>query len=246
MKIAALLTGKGSNTLRDKNILPIRGVPLLCYPAFAARQSSKIDRFFVSSDSERILELSGRMGYTKIPRPGALSLPESRHVDVIEHALHQMLLVHDYSPDILVVLLANNISIRTEWITESIAMIESDPSLSAVVPVYEDMDHHPYRAKRISTEGVVRSFIDLSSRNVSTNRQDLPPCYFLCHNFWTLNLSLSLKAPPGDQPWSFMGQRVAPIVVDESIDVHIERDLLLCEQWIERNSITPPKIDDSA
>ena len=29
MKIAALLTGRGNNTLKDKNVLPVLGKPLL-------------------------------------------------------------------------------------------------------------------------------------------------------------------------------------------------------------------------
>ena len=37
MTIVALLTGRGNNTLRDKNVLPVLGKPLLYYPAMAAR-----------------------------------------------------------------------------------------------------------------------------------------------------------------------------------------------------------------
>jgi CMP-N,N'-diacetyllegionaminic acid synthase len=38
MQIAALLTGRGNNTLKDKNILPVFGKPLLYYPCQAARK----------------------------------------------------------------------------------------------------------------------------------------------------------------------------------------------------------------
>ena len=37
MKVVALLTGRGNNTLKNKNILPVLGKPLLYYPAVAAR-----------------------------------------------------------------------------------------------------------------------------------------------------------------------------------------------------------------
>jgi len=238
MRIAALLTGKGSNTLRDKNVLPVRGHPLLYYPAMAARRCARIDAFYASSDSSTILDTAGALGYRPIVRPPELCQAESRHVDAITHALDEMQRLDSYTPDVLVVLLANNISIKTEWIDESLQRLATDPTLSAVVPVYEDQDHHPFRAKRIEAgDGTVRSFLDLGGKAISTNRQDLPDCYYLCHNFWALNLHQSVRHGVGDPPWSFMGPRVAPLIVEESIDVHLQRDLLLCEDWLERHKI---------
>ena len=40
MKIVALLTGRGNNTLKDKNVLPVLGRPLCQYPAMAAKECS--------------------------------------------------------------------------------------------------------------------------------------------------------------------------------------------------------------
>lgn len=56
MKIAALLTGRGNNTLKDKNVLPVLGKPLLYYPAMAAKTCNLITDFYVSSDDEKILK----------------------------------------------------------------------------------------------------------------------------------------------------------------------------------------------
>jgi hypothetical protein len=237
MKVAALLTGKGQNTLPDKNVLPVRGRPLLHYPAMAARRSHRIGAFYASSDSGLILDTAAALGYERIVRPAELCRPDSRHVDAITHALDEMARRSGYEPDVLVVLLANNITIKTEWIDESIERIAADASLSAVVPVYQDQDHHPFRAKRLAPDGMLRTFQDGTAADVSTNRQELPGCYFLCHNFWTLNLHRSVRNGRGDPPWAFMGPRVAPLVVDESIDVHLQRDLLLCEDWLKRQGI---------
>ena len=52
-KIVALLTGRGNNTLKDKNVLPVLGKPLLYYPAMAAKTCSLITDFYVSSDDEK-------------------------------------------------------------------------------------------------------------------------------------------------------------------------------------------------
>lgn len=236
MQITALLTGKGSNTLRDKNILPVLGKPLMYYPAMAARRASAITEFYVSSDSPAILGTAESLGYTRIVRPPNLCRPESRHVDAITHALDEIAALGAPAPDILIVLLANNISIKTEWIETAINHLIEDPTLSAVTPAYDDQDHHPYRAKSVGADGTIQSFLPLAG-DVSTNRQDLPPCYYLCHNFWALNLHNSVRNGTGHPPWSFMGPRVKPLIVEESVDVHLQRDLLLCEDWLLRHGI---------
>ena len=57
--------------------------------------------------------------------------------------------------------------------------------------------------------------------------------YILCHNFWTLNLVNSLYAKEeGQQPWTFMGNNIKPIIVKESFDVHDEDDIKRTERWL--------------
>ena len=38
--VVALLTGRGNNTLKDKNIIPVKGKPLLSYPCEQAIKSN--------------------------------------------------------------------------------------------------------------------------------------------------------------------------------------------------------------
>lgn len=237
MRIAALLTGRGNNTLKDKNILPVLGHPLLYYPAMAAKRCNLITDFYVSSDDEKILNAAANCGYKKIVRPQELALPTAQHVDAIIHALSVME-AENVKPDILVVLLANSGIVKTEWIEESIKNLLDNPSLSASVPVIEEMDNHPFRAKRLREDGCLDTWFDFSGKNISTNRQDLPKNYVLCHNFWTLNLKNSIFSQnEGQQPWSFMGANIKPIVVKESFDVHDEEDLKRTERWIKEENI---------
>lgn len=234
LKIAALLTGRGNNTLPDKNLLPVLGKPLLYYPAYAAKKSVFIDRFFVSSDDHNILNVSGDLGFENILRPEELSKPNSQHVDVIDHSIKYME-EKGYIPDILIVLLANNGFVNTSWIDECIQRIIQDSSISAVVPVYNDQEHHPYRAKKIDAEGFLVPFVDLSNLQVSTNRQDLIPSYQLSHNFWVLNVSISVMQNNGWAPWTFMGNKVLPFEIHESFDVHTLEDLERTERWLKLN-----------
>lgn len=232
MKIAALLTGRGNNTLKDKNVLPVLGKPLLYYPAMAAKTCNLITDFYVSSDDEKILKAASDCGYKKIVRPVELAAPTSQHVDAIRHALGVMK-QDGVEPDILVVLLANSGIVKTEWIEESITQLLKDEALSASVPVLLEMDNHPYRSKRLREDGCLDTWFDFRGKNISTNCQDLPMNFVLCHNFWTLNLKNSLySSTEGQQPWTFMGSNIKPIVVEESFDVHDEDDIRRTEKWL--------------
>lgn len=232
MKIVALLTGRGNNTLKDKNVLPVLGKPLLYYPAMAAKTCSLITDFYVSSDDEKILSAAADCGYKKIVRPVELAAPTSQHVDAIKHAL-EVMKQDGVEPDILVVLLANSGIVKTEWIEESITNLLKDEMLSASVPVLLEMDNHPYRSKRLREDGCLDTWFDFRGKNISTNRQDLPMNFVLCHNFWTLNLKNSLYSlTEGQQPWTFMGNNIKPIIVKESFDVHDEEDIIRTEKWL--------------
>ena len=232
MKVVALLTGRGNNTLKDKNILPVLGHPLLYYPAMAAKTCPLITDFYCSSDCDKILAAAEACGYKRIKRPDELALPTAQHVDAITHALGVMR-KEGVVPDVLVVLLANSGIVKREWVQQSIQAIIDNPSLSAVCPVEKDQDHHPFRAKRLRADGCLEPFFDFINQNISTNRQDLCTCYYFCHNFWTLNLKNSIYSnKSGQPPWSFMGDNILPIEVEDCFDVHDMEDIARTEKWL--------------
>ncbi len=112
--------------------------------------------------------------------------------------------------------------------------MKKDMEISAVVPVYQDNDHHPLRAKRIDSNGNIQTYEKIEGK-VSTNRQDLEPCYFISHNIWVLNVNKLLNDKDGQEPWSFMGNNIKPYIIDESLDIHQKTDLYLAKEWIINN-----------
>ena len=237
MKVVALLTGRGGNTLADKNVLPVLGKPLLAYPAAAAKSSGVVDDFYVSSDCKKILDAASLEGYKKIIRPKEFATSTAKHIDVIKHALSYLQEEQVY-PDILIVLMANSGTIKADWIVQAVNMLKEDQTLSSVVPVFNDQDHHPYRAKRLDADGKLQPFFDFKGMEVSTNRQELEPCFFLCHNFWVMNLKNSFYCEGGQKPWMFLGENVKPIIVDESFDVHNMQDIKRTEDWLIKNGLS--------
>lgn len=233
--VTALLTGRGNNTLKDKNILDILGHPVLHYPAASAKKATTIDKYFCSSDDHKILDIASKEGYMPIIRPDYLGSPTAQHIDVIKHAVDEMNSM-DALPEILVVLLANNVTVKSDWLDECVNIMKNDMTVTAVVPVYEDNDHHPLRAKVVDNNDRLQMYEKNVTGNISTNRQDLSKCYFLAHNFWVLNVENLIKnADDGQQPWRFMGNNIAYFEIEESIDIHTEIDLYIAEKWIEKN-----------
>lgn len=235
MQIAALLTGRGNNTLKDKNVLPVLGHPLLYYPCRAAKKSKHISSFWVSSDCSKILSAAEECGYKSILRPNELALSTSQHIEAIDHALYIMKKT-GFEPDILVVMLANSVTIKTHWIDACIEMLLSDTNATAAVPVYREMDHHPYRCKKISNDGYLEPFFNFTDIHISTNRQELIPSFFLSHNFWVLQLK-KVDRNKGQKPWFFMGDKVRHFEVKEAFDVHTLEDLVKSEEWLKENNI---------
>lgn len=234
MKTVALLTGRGNNTLKDKNVLDVLGKPVLYYIANSARICTEISYWYCSSDDEKILSAAEALGYKRIVRPKEFALPTSQHVDAIMHAL-KVMEDEGLFPDICVVLLANNITIKTKWITDCVQKMKNDISITAVVPVYRDNDHHPLRAKSLNDDGTLSMYEKNFTGKISTNRQDLPSCFFLAHNFWVLNVKNLKSGNSGQPPWEFMGNKIVPYEIDESIDIHNETDLFLAKEWLVNN-----------
>lgn len=177
MKIVSLLTGRGNNSLKDKNVLDVLGYPVLHYPATAVRNSKYIQKNYCSSDDEKILNEAQKEQFEPIVRPAEISGPHSQHIDCIMHGLKEIA-KRDEMPDILVVTLANNVTLKTEWVDDCIDMMINNMEISAVVPVYVDNDHHPFRAKKMNKDGYLEPFERNMPNKVSTNRQDLEQCVF--------------------------------------------------------------------
>lgn len=237
MRIAALMTAKGNNTLSRKNLLPVSGHPLMWYPASAARHCKSITEFYASSDSDEILNLCQDLGYEPIQRPDYLALPTSLHADAINHALGIIKEKTGGYPDLLIVLLGNTVFLKTKWLSEAIEILQQYPDITAVTPAYKEQDNHPFRARKMDKSGCLIPYFDFADATISTNRQDLPDNYFFSHNFWALRLENGHLPSEGHQPWTFMGKKVRPLIIEEGFDVHTAEDIAKCEQWLEHNNI---------
>jgi CMP-N,N'-diacetyllegionaminic acid synthase len=89
--VALIPARSGSERVRDKNIRPLAGHPLLAYAVAAARQAEIFDRIVCSTDSGKIAEVAQRYG-ADVPflRPSELATATSPDIGWITHALEQL------------------------------------------------------------------------------------------------------------------------------------------------------------
>jgi CMP-N-acetylneuraminic acid synthetase len=236
LTVAALMIGRGGSSLKDKNILPVLGVPLLHWAAGAARRSRHVERFYVSSDCPRILETAGEAGYRPIERPAALATATAQSSDAVRHAFEIM--ERDGPVDVLVVQHANVGTISEAQIDACIDLLLANPEATAVVPAHQQPEYHPMRAKRLRPDGSLEPMIDAGA--VSANRQDLPTCFFFDHSFWVLRGRQAVFDPHGQQPWPCMGSHIIPFETQGCRDVHDLADLQTTADWILENKIPQP------
>lgn len=241
--VAALIIGRGNNTLKDKNILPVFNRPLLQWGALAAKRSKYIGSYYISSDCDKILSAGGEVGFTKILRPEILSLATSQSSDVVRHAAEFIERQHKIST--LVVIHANVGTISSEMIDECLEKLFNNEAVSSVVPCHRKDEYHPLRAKKITSQGLLTPFVDSGNSVVSANRQDLEPCLFFDHSFWVLDVQRGVKSEDGQGPWPVMGRSIMPYVTTGCFDVHDIEDLKKTEEWIEsHNLLTTYKLEN--
>lgn len=104
MKILAIIPARGgSKGLKNKNILPLLGHPLIAYSIKAGLDSKRINRVIVSTDSEEIANVSESYG-AEVPfmRPAEFSQDMSTDMEMFVHALEWLKKNEDYVPDIIV------------------------------------------------------------------------------------------------------------------------------------------------
>lgn len=235
--VAALMIGRGGSSFRDKNILPVLGVPLLLWSASAARRSRHVTRFYCSSDCPRILETAAIAGYAPIARPAELATATAQSTDAVRHAFARM--EQDGPIDILVVQHANVGTISEAQIDACIDLLIANPQATAVVPAHQRPDYHPMRAKRLMADGSLSPFVE-EAGTVSANRQDLPTAYFFDHSFWVLRGRRAVFDPQGQAPWPCMGSRILPYETQGCHDVHDAADLETTAKWLIDNRIERP------
>ena len=202
--LAVIGLRSGSKGLKDKNIKKLNGKPLFCYIANVAKKSKFINRVIFSTDSKKYKKLIEYYGYeSPYLRPKQLSRDSSDEIDFIKDLLIKLKKKQNYSPDILVRLLATCPLQKAKDIDNAIKLILNGKYKSTVV--ISEAKQHPEKALKIinGEKKFVTSYISENYLKVGSklNRQQYQKAYFrsnviVCASqvIWKYN-SLTSKRP---------------------------------------------------
>lgn len=212
----------GSKGIKDKNIIPLGGRPLISYTVEASRSSKYIDRTILTTDSERIAEAARKYG-AEVPfmRPVELASDSSKTLDAVLHAI-RTLSEQGGSCDVLVLLQPTE-PLRTAGDIDG--AIEAffkngERPLVSVSPV----DDHPILIRSIGPDNTLRPLLDCGS---TCRRQDMP-------SYYRVNGCIYINSTPEiDESTSFNDNPV-PYVMESSHSVDIDSlaDLAMAEYYL--------------
>ena len=202
----------GSKRLPKKNILDLKGKPLIAYSIEAGLQSKYIDKVIVSSDDDEILDTSKAFGAEIIKRPDALASDTATSFDAIKHTIENTE-KYDY-----IVLLQPTSPLRSALqIDEAIELLETKEA-NAIVSVCE-MDHSPLWSNTLPKDGNMSGF--LRDEVLNKRSQDLETYYrvngaiYICKTEKLLEEeSFFLK----ENIYGFVMDRESSVDIDEAID----------------------------
>ena len=171
-KILALIPARGgSKGIKDKNIKELHGRPLIAYSIACGLQSKYVDSVVVTTDSEKIAEVSRQYG-ARVPfmRPAEYALDTSPTVQAVSHAIRALKEMGETYAAF--VLLQPTQPLRTSEDVD--AAIETyfekgEQNLISVCPVSE----HPQLIRSIDKDGKMERIFT----STATRRQDMPTFY---------------------------------------------------------------------
>lgn len=213
----------GSKGIPNKNIIPVGGKPLICWTIEAGLQSKYVNKTIVSSDDDKILNVSKSHGAAVLKRPDAIAEDTTPTEPVITHVI-ETLAEHGEHYDYIVLLQPTSPLRNSEDIDNAIAMLLNSEA-GALISVVEP-EHTPYKAFKLSTDGYLESLFDETFHFL--RRQDLPPTFLPNGAIYVIDTDtfLSTKTLLAEKTLAFEMSSQASIDIDTMSDVKLVEEHL--------------------
>ncbi|MCR5701969.1 MAG: acylneuraminate cytidylyltransferase family protein [Lachnospiraceae bacterium] len=221
-KILALIPARGgSKGIPNKNITNLAGKPLIAYSILAAKNSRYIDDIVVSTDSEKIAQVSNEYGATTpFLRPAELASDTSKTIDCVIHAIN-FLRNNGQTYDYVILLQPTQPIRKACHIDEAIETIinSSYDSLVSICPTSE----HPILMRTLNSEGTLQSILPISS---TVRRQDFTTVYKVNGSIYINRINNNLNENTS------LNDNKMPYLMDKkySIDIDTPEDLIKAEE----------------
>jgi len=233
-KILAIIPARcGSKGFPHKNVALLSGQTLLELAIRVGLDCRIVDDVYVSTDCSRYEEIALKTGARSLGlRAEKFSGDKAKSVDVVIDMMYQLNRQYDY-----VVLLQPTSPIRQpQDIEKMISLLEAHHA-DACVSVYRVEEPHPYKMKKINSEGYVESFLEGTTSEVP--RQSLPEAYALNGAIYIVKTEILLSEN------TFLPGKTIPYLMDTYINIDTESDFICLEAMYERKKIKIWGLEDA-
>jgi len=225
MNIITVIPARGgSKSIPMKNIKRLGGKPLVWYSIQYSLKCQLISHTVVSTDSEKIAEISLQCG-AEVPfiRPSRLSMDDTPDYPVFRHALDTLESVWNVKIDTIILLRPTSPLRSPGLIERGIDLLRSFPDATSVRSVTLSREH-PYRQWRIEGDYMV-GYEEKVFEPYNLERQKLPTVYFQTGDIEIIRRETLLDG-------SISGNRVLPLLIkhEEMVDIDYESDFKEAEK----------------
>ena len=240
--VAIVLGRKGSKGICDKNTMDILGRPSFHYPILAAKNSNYVDKVFVSTNHELIIEKSREQGLSIITRPESLCTDEALFEDALVHAYFKVKEQVGVQPKYVVVLMCNAVTINSELIDSAIEMLENNPEADSAVTVSIFNMYSPLRARKPDKEGYLIPFVPLETfgeiKTLSCDRTSQGNAFFADMSHSVCRSKCLENIGEGLLPQRWMGQRILPVPNQCGCDFDEPWQIDMSIRWLKDHGFT--------
>lgn len=218
-EVLAIIPARGgSKGIKDKNILPFAGKPLIAWTIEAALNSKHVDRVIVSTDSLNIAGVSREWG-AEVPfqRPAELASDTASGNAVVLHALQWLTKHEGYDSEYFILLQPTSPLRTSQHIDQAICEFAAQSQADSMHSVAE-VDKTPYYMKTINTNGYLENFMgDASGYD---NRQQMPKFYQLNGAMYLMRTKdfLQCKTLFTKRTNAYLMDRISSIDIDDEMD----------------------------
>jgi CMP-N,N'-diacetyllegionaminic acid synthase len=222
LKIVALIPARGgSKGIADKNLQTIEGRSLIQICIETASRVSLISEIYISSDSEKILSIGGKLGARLVKRPDEVSDDVARAEEVVYHFLENF--TDTDRQDLIIVYLQPTSPFTSTYSIEA-CIAKYLKNVRPVVSV-KQVNEHPDKMFTINHLGNLSSYSD--NPQPTKNRQDLQQLFLPSGGVYVFSAAdfLNYQTIPVLNAIPYLVNGSETLDIDNRLDLEIARKI---------------------
>lgn len=250
--LGVIIARSGSQGLPGKNVMPIAGVPCVCWTiesGLEALHRQAIDVLAVTTDCEIVTAQAMEKGLAVVSRPAELADAEARVDDAVRHALGVIEARLDMHFNAVVVLYAN-VPVRPPGLIERAVAMQRSTGCDSVQSYAAAGKYHPcWTAVVDDATGSVKPYLGDQINSGIYRRQDLPPAHIPDGGVLVVSRAalLGQVADVAPGPHAFLGNDRRGVMTQpgEVIDIDNPMDAIVADAVLRQRIDEKQILEDS-